>query len=437
MLRRSLHLGLLLGLFVCHARAERATPLGCALKDAALQAAEELCVDEVSASERDTCLAAALEEALGCNQEQPGEHLPDRKHAPELPPDQALPLASAPYASFFQPDEVEEDGSSDEASALLCTPRRRGSDGSDGVKEERMRLHCTDLTRTSSQNLIRRIYRMPEPWTSSLIQVSVGGAGEGAGVFEMVVTQDYVSRCLKKHGAFAPVFTRMMHAITAAGCRDRPQTVVDLGCNLGLFSLLALHNGCQVVCIEPNEALVSLAARSVLRNGFNASVVIVQAAAGAVWQEITLSVLDRRLHTLDPAHAQSLQDPSIGMVRFAEAGQGAGFALPLGGYLRGDVLLLKVDVGWFELQAGLGLGDWLKSFTWRHLAIELKSSLTRAHALSVFLQACRGTPRVRAFVETYEQPVSHWSMPWASFVEFSVHEVMCCCAAAFVLHCFL
>ena len=166
-MRRSLHLGLLLGLFVCHA--ERATPLGCALSDAALQAAEELCVDEVSASERDTCLAAALEEALGSNQEQPGEHLPDRKHAPELPPDQALPLASAPYASFFQPDEVEEDGLSDEASALLCTPRRRGSVGSDGVKEERMHLHCTDLTRTSSHNLIRRVFRMPEPWPTSLI----------------------------------------------------------------------------------------------------------------------------------------------------------------------------------------------------------------------------------------------------------------------------
>ena len=41
-------------------------------------------------------------------------------------------------------------------------------------------------------------------------------------------------------------------------------------------------------------------------------------------------------------------------VREAGAAQGSAFALPVGDYLRGPVLLLKVDVEWFEAQAGLG-----------------------------------------------------------------------------------
>jgi len=30
------------------------------------------------------------------------------------------------------------------------------------------------------------------------------------------------------------------------------------GCNLGLFSLAALRNGCDVVCVEPNAKLVTI-----------------------------------------------------------------------------------------------------------------------------------------------------------------------------------
>jgi FkbM family methyltransferase len=202
-----------------------------------------------------------------------------------------------------------------------------------------------------------------------------------------------------------------VHDITYNACRDSPQVVLDLGCNLGLFSLAALFNGCHVVCVEPNDKLVPLIVRSILRNNFKSSAVVVQAAAGSGWKEINLTT-DRFTD----------RDPSIGEVREAPRGQGSAFSLPIGDYLVAPLLLLKVDVEWHEVEAALGLGMWMKSNGWRHLTIEIKSDIPRA--MSIFLQGCKGLPRFRAYVEQYDQKLEVWGMNTEHFSEYSLEEVM-------------
>lgn len=64
-----------------------------------------------------------------------------------------------------------------------------------------------------------------------------------------------------------------------------------------MYSLAALRNGCDVVCVEPNEKLVTLIARSMVHNLHelhqggnrthrNPSAVLLHAAAGSEWQEV-------------------------------------------------------------------------------------------------------------------------------------------------------
>ena len=348
-------------------------------------------------------------------------------------------------ASFFLPEYMEEDAGVPDGtdasvarrSVVTCSPAR-----GDSIKLATGRaafLACTNLLHTSSLHAISTMAALSDTYDRlqvvRLIDVPLGGGGRS---FQMYVTKDYVSTSLVKYGVFAPggcrlasnlriistcaqvlralahtharthartytntntrtrahalltaidiildaVFTTLVHEVTYNGCRHEPQTVVDLGCNLGLYSLAALRNGCNVVCVEPNRDLTSLIVRSVLRNlnSFDGSAVVLQAAAGAAWHEITLTT---------DAGANPDRDPSIAEVRDAQAGRGSAFALPVGDYISGDVLLLKVDVEWLEKQAGLGLNRWLRTFAWRHLTIEVKVK-DQAAVFAVFLQGCRG-----------------------------------------------
>jgi FkbM family methyltransferase len=311
--------------------------------------------------------------------------------------------------SFFYADSLEMDGraDSDSRSVLFCVPLR-----SDDVVElasgREAFVHCMDLLDTSSEHALSLLFGMPEAWKTHVISVPMGAIDRS---FEMYVSDDYISTRLITYGVFAPVFTQLVHDITYNACRDSPQVVLDLGCNLGLFSLAALFNGCHVVCVEPNDKLVPLIVRSILRNNFKSSAVVVQAAAGSGWKEINLTT-DRFTD----------RDPSIGEVREAPRGQGSAFSLPIGDYLVAPLLLLKVDVEWHEVEAALGLGMWMKSNGWRHLTIEIKSDIPRA--MSIFLQGCKGLPRFRAYVEQYDQKLEVWGMNTEHFSEYSLEEVM-------------
>jgi hypothetical protein len=234
---------------------------------------------------------------------------------------------------------------------------------------------------------------------------------ESANTFAMyVIPNDTVSTHLIQNGSFAPVLSAIVNTITRSGCAGDaagPKLVVDAGCNLGIVSLIALAHGCDAVCVEPNGALVPVLSRSFIRNRFRGDAVVLHAAAAAVWQEIRLAGCGATCAP-GPPTAAGAHSLAWGQARPALPGEGHAWAAPLGGLLRGRALLLKVDVEGYERLAGLGLNRWLRDYGWDHLLIEARGP-RRADTLAVYLQGCRGRPRIRAWQERYYAP-AEWDL---------------------------
>jgi FkbM family methyltransferase len=274
------------------------------------------------------------------------------------------------------------------------------------------KTECVDLSSISTGDFYRILSQYDEIPTQRISFALENGQS----FFMYVVLNDTVSTELLTHGSFAPILTAIVHNIARDGCSPAstgPKLVVDVGCNLGLVSLIALAHGCDAVCIEPNGALVPVVARSILRNAFPGSAAVIHAAAAAVWQEVVVASCGaacdapRRPGAAPPgggAHALAW-----GEVRGARRGDGTAAAAPLDRLLRGRALLLKVDVEGLERLAGLGLNRWLREAGWAHLLLEARPGPARPATLAVFLQGCAGRPRIRAWRERYYGPAAAWA----------------------------
>ena len=267
---------------------------------------------------------------------------------------------------------------------------------------------CTDMSQLKANSYIDLMAQYDER-PMQLVNFAL----ENEQSFAMyAILNDTVSNQLIQHGSFAPVLTTIVHSIARPGCAagaSGPKLVLDVGCNLGLVSLIALAHGCDVVCVEPNGALIPVLTRSLLRNRFRGHAAVIHAAAAAVWQEIRLTGCGATCAPADsgrpaPAGAHSL---AWGEARPARRGEGHAWAAPLGSLLRGRALIVKVDVEGYERLAGLGLNHWLRDYGWEHLLIEARGP-RRADTVAVYLQGCRGRPRIRAWRERYYEPVAGW-----------------------------
>ncbi len=187
-------------------------------------------------------------------------------------------------------------------------------------------FECTELSKLPVAEYVGALSRYPESLATQTLHID---AGCGRSFSMNAVVNDTVTNHLLRHGAFAPVLTALVSRIaashTAAG-RDSKRTqpdhrldrqqdstqhsggeparegdgssaggwhpgpglVVDLGCNQGLVSLIALAHGCAAVCVEPNPHLVPVLAASALRNRFPAAAAVVHAAAAAAWGEVRM-----------------------------------------------------------------------------------------------------------------------------------------------------
>eukprot|EP00961_Rhodomonas_salina_P172480 2325894-Rhodomonas_salina.1 len=89
------------------------------------------------------------------------------------------------------------------------------------------------------------------------------------------------------------------------------------------MSLIALANGCQVLCVEPNKNLLGYVHRSILANTFNGSAVLLQAAASHEWHDVWMVYGNQ---------------PSLGKVQEVDGIHAQAVALPLGPFLHGDAV---------------------------------------------------------------------------------------------------
>ena len=85
------------------------------------------------------------------------------------------------------------------------------------------------------------------------------------------------------NGVFAPVESRVFEWVLSSADCDGTKAVVDVGANVGTFTLLASMYDCvpKVVAFEPNAAPRALAQASIALNGLARKVVVIPHAVGA------------------------------------------------------------------------------------------------------------------------------------------------------------
>ena len=140
----------------------------------------------------------------------------------------------------------------------------------------------------------------------------------------------------KPAGVFAPVESLIWeHILTSAAC-DGTRAVVDVGANIGTFTLLAASYPCLpvVIAAEPNPLPFTLLEASVRLNGFSERVVLLQAALGdAVGRARIDQSVDARwghasLHPLPLSRAKTLRARGVGEAHSLDANADASIGAP-------------------------------------------------------------------------------------------------------------
>ena len=196
------------------------------------------------------------------------------------------------------------------------------------------------------------------------------------------ITQDvYISSTV--HTGIAPWDPYIWDRIVALskGVRTETQHFVDVGANLGYFSLAAASLGYRVIAFEPMSRNVYKMARSVARNhGFaNRTVLYQNAVSDITGQRVAL----RETDASNQGNGQLLaaRPPATGGVYGVDYVD----SVTLSGVLlfspvqRIDAHIVKIDVEGFEAAVLLGAREWLCSRTVRHVILEF-SDATRTSA---------------------------------------------------------
>jgi FkbM family methyltransferase len=88
---------------------------------------------------------------------------------------------------------------------------------------------------------------------------------------------------VRTNGVFAPVESRVFEWVLSSPACDGTKAVVDVGANVGTFTLLAATYDCvpKVIAFEPNAAPRTLAEASIALNSLSRRVVVIPHAVGA------------------------------------------------------------------------------------------------------------------------------------------------------------
>jgi FkbM family methyltransferase len=177
--------------------------------------------------------------------------------------------------------------------------------------------------------------------------------------------EDHTMSSMLWDGWYEPPVTRLAaHVLDGGGaapCRPGPTTVVDVGANLGWFTLLAAARGYRVVAFDVQEGIITKLRQSVSLNGWAHRVHLHRGAVGPDGARIALSEGGHNWGGVSVKLTGDRDGTNDGVVR-TEAGLsdggdaavsldtalGPGWALPAAPSPHERVCLLKIDVEGFE-----------------------------------------------------------------------------------------
>jgi len=261
-------------------------------------------------------------------------------------------------------------------------------------------VRCQDTCRTED-GLQSAVGGLPDGQTGVQTVLLEGIPMVDGSTFDMWVVQgESVSELIRSTRGVGSKTTAVASRVLSERCTDTDRNsrlMLDLGCNLGYLSLLALNLGCDVICIEPNPMLIPIIARSAILNmqRFDdmhsefvrrGSFVVVHAAAGATTAVLPLSVTRAHMGVsavianpnpkTKPEHnsasanrAQQHTEPPQPSERGVEEHDVV--VIPVETMLRGSAGVIKIDVEGGELEAIAGLGEWLLEYGYDDMLLEV------------------------------------------------------------------
>jgi FkbM family methyltransferase len=172
-----------------------------------------------------------------------------------------------------------------------------------------------------------------------------------------------VAPAILESSIYAPAETAIFKHVLSNSCSrndSRRALVVDVGANLGYFSLYALSHGCRVLAIEAASELASVLNHSVRLNGWGQAVNDFRLFVNPV------SNMERKVKF-------AFNKNHMGLSRLSEDGREVD-AITLDNVLQEDVLLLKMDVEGAEDLVFKGMLKFLAAFKVSNLVLEIKQT---------------------------------------------------------------
>lgn len=149
-----------------------------------------------------------------------------------------------------------------------------------------------------------------------------------------------------------------------------PGVVVDVGANIGYFSLLAATMGHKVYSFEPMNRNVAKLQSSILKNHLEHKITLIQ---NAVTYDSTGSVTLRATHESNQGNGMIIPIPES-VSESGIYGQDYAHTIRLDEVVREDVLLMKIDVEGYEGSVLNGAKSLICNHIVRYIAIEFSSN---------------------------------------------------------------
>lgn len=175
-------------------------------------------------------------------------------------------------------------------------------------------------------------------------------------------------------GLWAPVETQIFYALLSPAAVSRGKLVVDVGVNVGWFSLVSLALGYRVVGFDANRALVPQVAASVQLNaGFGERFDFLPCGVGDA-----LTATAPFTPSIDPTYSGLGAVKGVGVRAEDTSAVSTVVALvALADVINEDVVVLKVDTEGYEATVFSGAWSLFDRHTIEHVIVEIKSTENR------------------------------------------------------------
>jgi len=167
------------------------------------------------------------------------------------------------------------------------------------------------------------------------------------------------------NGVFAPIETRIYMSILSSRCKKllpngKPPLVVDVGGNVGYFTVYAAKMGCRVISAEPLSENLQFLTESLKLNQIESLVTIKQLAVGAKKGSAKM--------------VQDCVDTGFSLILEGDEATIPVQVDTLQSIVNEDVLLLKIDTEGYEDEVFGGMGDLLNHYKIEYIVCEFKFS---------------------------------------------------------------